>query len=350
HNLALAYALNNSTDSALSVIKRTITYNANYPFEKEHAFQALKKSNHYSELIQLSDSLNSNFSSSEVEVIATKNTLHAEDIAVINNRVFISDVHRGQLIQIESDGEISVLANLSSSLMALVVDHQNNLWITTSMIPQYNEYDSTRESQTFIYQYDIKGGNIKEKIPLEGQHVLGAGCIDQSGNVYFTDSQKPIIYKLNTSNNIIEVFMPLDDAFNLQGITYHESDNSLYVADYIKGIAKISLEDNTIHWLIPEEFLLKGIDGLSSVQNGLIAIQNGSAQKRLLFVMIDDEGVAQVDIVDNNLNYAGEPTNGKVIEGKYYYIANSPWPLYEKDGKANPNNWEALEIRSWKVR
>lgn len=347
NNLAIGYALNGKTDSAIMAIKRNITYNANYPFSQEPSFEKLRTSANYSDLSLLANSLEKTFSMSRVYLKAKTKALHIEDISIIDNKIYATDVNGGKLIRIDPDGSIHELQDLSSSVMAIVAESDDKLWIATSMMPQFKDYDSTLHYETAIYKYDITKSKIVKKIDMDGEHVLGAGCTGRNGNIYFTDSTEPVIYRLNTTDNKIDHFLTLEDAHNLQGITYDLSNDVLYVADYIKGIVKIDLKDNTKHWFNSNDFLLKGIDGLMKVNEGLIAIQNGSAQKRVIFLTWSDVDNVIVKIIDNNLEYGGEPTNGKVMDGRLYYIANSPWPFYDDGSKALQDKWESLEIRVW---
>ena len=348
HNLAVGYALNNKPDSAFSIIKRNISYRADYPFKEEPSFETLKKSDAYGSLQLLADSLARSFSTSDVHHKIDLTTIHAEDLVILGSDIFLTDVNGGKLVKINKKGQLQELAQLSASVMAVVADNEDNLWITTSMMPQYKNYDSTRHYETKVHLYDQKQKKITHEITLKGEHVLGAGCADANGDIYFTDSTKPKIYKLDPVSYKLEEFMLLDDAFNLQGITYDISDNIIYVADYIKGIVKIDLKSGTKRWLNSNDFLLKGIDGLIKMNNGLVAIQNGSAEKRLLFLELNNQGISNIQLIDNNMKYVGEPTNGKATGNTLFYIANSPWPLYDDQYKAIMSKWEPLEIRKWR--
>lgn len=349
HNLALGYALTDKNDNAISTIRRSISYNANYPFKEEPHFNHLKKWDGYDQLQIFADSLKQKISSSEVYSKTVLDKIHPEDFAIINNEVFLADVNGGKLIKINSQGVAVTLADLLSSVMAIVPDENHRLWVTTSMMPQYKAYDSTQLNATKIYHYDIMEKKVVKEIKLEGEHVLGAGCTDINGNIYFTDSTTPKIYYFNKAKGDIEEFMELKSAFNLQGITYDESNHTLFVADYIKGIVKVDLNTRSEKWLRSDGFLLKGIDGLVKVDKGLVAIQNGSSPRRLLYLETNGEDIVLAKIIDNNLGYEAEPTNGKYINGVFYYIANSPWPLYDKNSKAIYSKWSPLEIRAWNV-
>lgn len=350
HNLALGYILNNELDSGLRVINRNITYNAEYLTNKEPIFDQLSSLKPYNALLNFADSLSKTFVTSKSYVRIEEQKIHAEDLTKVGSNIFLTDIREGNVVIVDKNNESTSLIKLQSSGMAILSDTDNNLWVTSSMIPQYINYDSSKHQEAILYKISIKNRQISQQIKLEGQHILGSACMDNSGAIYFTDSVVPKIYQLNKGQNQLTVFMEFDDAFNLQGITYDSINNHIYVADYIKGIVRINPATKTTKWLTSSDFLLKGIDGLMKSPDGLIAIQNGSNPKRVIELHINDNAVYKVRFLDNNISSSGEPTNGKIM-GKYlYYIANSPWPIYDKDNKPLIETWPALEVRQLKLK
>src|SRR5690606_11583744 len=77
---------------------------------------------------------------------------------------------------------------------------------------------------------------------------------------------------------------------------------------------------------------LKGIDGLYFYKNQFIGIQNGTFPNRIIAIDIADDfsNFENVEVLENNMGFGGEPTNGFVRDGCLYYISNSPWPYYDE--------------------
>ena len=152
---------------------------------------------------------------------------------------------------------------------------------------------------------------------------------------------------IDIKNKTVKDTIAIEDAYNLQGVTLNEDATKLYVADYIKGIGIIDLNNPKERvWLRSDNYLLKGIDGLTFVnKTELIAVQNNSLPKRVIKIKHNDAQVLEVELLDNNLPYKGEPTNVISREGHFYYIANSQWPFYDKKYVPINESWQDQVIR-----
>ena len=83
---------------------------------------------------------------------------------------------------------------------------------------------------------------------MDGFHVFGDLVLTKNDVVYISDSNKPILYKIE--NESLTEWLNLEkEAFNLQGITLNDSEDKLFIADYLKGILTISLKDKSNKWM-----------------------------------------------------------------------------------------------------
>ena len=113
-----------------------------------------------------------------------------------------------------------------------------------------------------------------------------------------------------------------------QGIAY--LNDRLYVADYSVGIFRVNLETGQTHLLKGwEGVLLLGIDGLMPYRNGLIAIQNGMAPPRVIFVeLLTPSQIGTVVTIEWSHPDYNDLTLGFVENDTLFYMANSQWPLF----------------------
>lgn len=220
------------------------------------------------------------------------------------------------------------------------------------MFPNYSKYDKEQNNKSFIYKIDAKNGSVITKIEIPEEAVIGSMVLAKNNKIYATNSVSPKIFIIDTNKGILENSLEIKEAFNLQGITLDDTHEYVFIADYIKGIMKLSLTDfSNRKWYESKEYLLKGIDGLNYIDdNTLIAIQNNSNPKKVIKLSIDSNKITKVEILDNALPHKGEPTNGKFYKKMgYLYISNSQWPFYDKKNTPLIEQWEPQRIRIFKT-
>ena len=138
----------------------------------------------------------------------------------------------------------------------------------------------------------------------------------------------------------------------LLGLTLNEDESILYFADYIKGIYKVNVETDDVDPVFaPPTSLLKGIDGLYHYNTSLIAIHNGVKPYRVMQYFLDEAGenIIMERVINRGGDSLGEPTNGQVKDGYFYYLANSPWQAYDKYMNLDPTKVRPIEIRRIKL-
>jgi hypothetical protein len=88
----------------------------------------------------------------------------------------------------------------------------------------------------------------------------------------------------------------------------------------------------------PDNVPLLGIDGLAAYGNSLIVTQNGIRPHRVTRLTLDPAGerVVKGEILEMNDPRFSEPTLGMVVGDAYYFVANSQWGMFDKDGVLAP--------------
>ena len=122
---------------------------------------------------------------------------------------------------------------------------------------------------------------------------------------------------------------------SLQGPAVARDGRSLYVADYIRGIARVEASSGAVKWLThPRTVAVSGIDGLALAGEKLIAVQNGLAPHRVIELTLDaaGDGVAAARVLAQDTAAIREPTHGVVRGGEFHFIANSGWDSFDDAG------------------
>ena len=121
-----------------------------------------------------------------------------------------------------------------------------------------------------------------------------------------------------------------------QGPSVSPDGRSLYVADYIRGLARVDLASRSVTWLKhAREIALSGIDGLTFVkQNRLVVVQNGVWPNRVMSLTLTDDGaaVSSASVLAQDTAAIREPTHGLLRGDAFLFIANSGWDGFGEDG------------------
>jgi hypothetical protein len=159
--------------------------------------------------------------------------------------------------------------------------------------------------------------------------------LNQEGIPFISDSKNNIIFTIDENDSILKEFYSSKEFWSIQGVAFSENNQTLFIADYIKGLFALSMKTKNLQQISSAvDVSLKGIDGLTYYNHSLIAIQNGVIPKRVTRYFLDknERRIERFEIIDRNHPAFNEPTSGTLVGNKFYYVANSQWNGY-KDGK-----------------
>ena len=211
------------------------------------------------------------------------------------------------------------------------------LWATFAGIPQMQGFTRSDSTIAALVRVRIADGAIERRwnlAPAPLGHVLGDLAVGPLGDVFVTDSNDPVLYRLRPGADSLEkITSPLFRS--LQGMAPLPNGKIVYVADYAHGLLRVDLETNEITRLAdaPGSTAI-GCDGIAWDGAAVVAVQNGVAPARVMRFVIDDAGrrIARAEVLDQNIAIADEPTIGAVVAGEFVYVANSQWEKYTDDG------------------
>ena len=225
------------------------------------------------------------------------------------------------------------------AILAVRVDSTRGvLWATTSGIPQQGNFVPADTAIAAILRIRIADGTVERRwdLPVSpGGHVLGDIAIGPLGDIYVSNSQHPMFYRLTPgADTLVPLRHPLFRS--LQGIAPTADPNVLYVADYSHGILRLNVATGEVMRVddAPQSTSL-GIDGLTWHRSALIAIQNGAAPARVMRYTLNAAGTrfTRAEVLDRNNAVADEPTIGTMAGDEFVYVANSQWEKHDAAGK-----------------
>jgi len=162
-------------------------------------------------------------------------------------------------------------------------------------------------------------------------HNFNDLTLDRNGDVFFSDAASGEIDVVRAGSAQPEPFIAKGTFVSPQGLVLDRATNSLYVADYARGLARVDLEKRQVTFFEPDGATLVGIDGL--VQAGrqlLLAVQNGIAPARVVAFQLSPDGlrIEARRVLERAHPEHAEPTLGVLIGDSFYYVANAQWDAF----------------------
>ena len=261
----------------------------------------------------------------------TENELYPEGIAYSHKTktFFVSSLHYGKIGKVDWKGKYTDFIDdldIVSSIGISLDEKRNLLYVAISdpgvsvkmiganvmKLAKLAAYDATTGKRKFITDLGILnktgGGNFANDM-----------AVDNSGNIYVTNSASPIIYSVNQTGTA-SVFVTSDEwkkeGFNLNGIVCNQKDNYLIAAQSNTGeLYKVDIKTKAITKIKVQTVI--GADGMIFHKNELIVISN-KTQKVFKLTSTDNWATAKTEAeVDTPLTF---PTTGTRVDGKYYVL------------------------------
>lgn len=357
YNLSIAYLKNDYQYQALRTLERVVWMNTNYPFDTDTTFNSINQQDAFKSLVALKEKLITPFRRSEVFTkIDQKSITHAEGMTYHqkSGSFFLGDVRDRKIVRISADGTVSDFANGPDllSIMGMDVDEKKDLlWVCSTPMPEMQKREGeSAEQNARLLAFDIKTGRLVHSGVAKSKEALfGDLIVADNGDVYTTSSSAShaTIYKFDSKGGELELFREFGDLVSLQGLTFDEKEENLFFSDYREGLFKLNLESGTrIKLMNYTRQSLKGVDGLYMHNGQLIAIHNGLKPYQLTAYQLnaDQTAISYFEHLDRALPEMGEPTLGTLVGNTLYYIANSPWPYYDRERNLDPEKLQSTII------
>ncbi len=259
-----------------------------------------------------------------------------ESLAADGDRLFIGAVARPGVMVRSADGTLRDFAAAPLlGVLGLAVDARaQRLWVATAGLPQVAGLAAADRGRAELVALDLARGAALARYPLP--EPPGDVAVLADGAVLVSGASSGAVYRLDRGAAALRA-LPLGITLrSAQGIDAAADGRSAYVADYRSGIYRIDAQGRAT--LVAGTAPLRGIDGLTRIGDRLYAIINGSSPARVVRMTLADDGnaVGDVTIVDAARPGLNEPTNGTAVSGQLWYIVNSGWPQFGRDGAFTP--------------
>lgn len=344
YNLAFSQVLNDKHDAALRTLEKLLEQRVDFGVADIEAFAPLKSLPQWPAYAARVASLLEPVG--ELDVIATHDVpdFIPEGIAVVGDSVYLGSIRHGTIVRL--NGESDIIADAGDAPHWSVFGMRvagNRLWYVSSAIDEFAALTADDRGKNGLFAIDLDTGRVvvRSMLPSTGRkQVLGDLVLVDADTLLLADQADGIVYRYSIAAGEFSEFVPRGAIGSPQGLVVDRSGEHVYVADYIGGLFRVSLDDGSVRRVSsPESISLYGIDGLYRHGERLIAIQNGLRPNRVVSLELADDGlrVSGADILAMNLAEFDEPNLGQVVGSRFVFIANSHWNRFDADGNLPPD-------------
>ncbi len=272
--------------------------------------------------------------------------LIAEDIVydAARKRYLVSSVRKKTILSVHADGSVAPFISEGApgflGMFALALDSaRGHVWATTVAMTHVEGFTKGDSAEAAVLRFDLASGLLQARYAIP-QAALGAVpgdvTLSPDGDLYVSDSRSGIVHVIRSGSASPEVLVPEGTFMSPQGLALSEDRRSLFIADYIRGLAEVNLATKVVRWVHSQvPAALSGIDGLYFVGPAeLIAVQNGLLPNRILSLTVDrDRGAVTASrVLAQDTATIRDPTHGVLVGGEFHFIGNSGWDDFDGDG------------------
>jgi sugar lactone lactonase YvrE len=330
YNLAASEAMLGNRDAALAALRDWSAMGLIYDVAADADFTFLRDTPGFQQILGRVAQSKVPIGRATVAFKVPARDLLPEDIAYDpkTRRFFISSVRKGVIVT--ADGH--EFARAPWPVLALRVEPARRLlWASTGYIPHGESVQESDKDKTALLAFDLDSGAQKQRIESPFPGLLGDMTISRGGDLYVSEGIHGAILRLKAGAATLERLDAEGDFPSPQTPALSADEKTLYVPDYLRGIAAIHLDTRKVDWLQPAPGVaLSGIDGLYVHGTSFLAVQNGTTPPRLIRFSLN---LRQQEILEANTPRLGEPTHGTFVGDDFYFLANSGWNEYDQNGK-----------------
>lgn len=344
YNLACAHALNGDAPTAVAILGRLTTMGVATDAAQDPDFDFIRSTPEFKAALDRAKTLESRVGSSDVAFRLSENDLITEGVAYDpkSRSFFVSSVRKRKVVRRAADGQLSDFTKPADGLLSavgLAVDaERRRLWVTTQGFPQMEGFQKEDKGRSFLMEYDLDAGRLRHRIaPPAGveRAELSDVAVSGSGDVFVANPVTGRVYVLRSGEAELRILTDAGPIGSAQGLAPSPDGRFLFVADYAQGIVRVDTATGVALLLpVPTDSAVTGIDGLALHGSDLIGVQNGVRPNRVIRLRLDAgfDAITAVETLVRNHPDFDEPTLGTLVDGAFYYVANSQYAKVRDDG------------------
>ncbi len=339
-NLSLAEVLDEDLDAAFATLRRLARMDIYFDVASIPQFRPLLGSPEWASFQQTVARLREPVGVYSVAYSVNIDDFVPEGIAIGDaGELYLGSIRQGIVIRV-GDGVDTLSVGEQNGFwsvfgMRLV---GNELWFASASVPQYLYADSENAGRSGLFRLDLDSNEITRRavVPHEGEEQLLGDLVVDGDSIYATDSATGRVYHYSIEGDEFTVVVDKGVFGSPQGLVLDSTGEHLYVADYTGGLFRVRLDDGeAVRVEMPEDVSDYGIDGLYLDGHMMVFIQNGIQPHRVYAIELNVDGLTSAggDLIAMNLPEFDEPTLGTIVDGSFYWIANSHWNRFDANNE-----------------
>src|ERR1039458_4553694 len=173
-----------------------------------------------------------------------------EDIAYDGKtrRFLIGSVTKCKIVT--ADGR--VFAKSDWPVMALRVDARRRiLWAATGWLAHCQQCDAADRDKSALLAFHLDSGALLKRVDSPVKGLLGDMTISRAGDLYVSEGSYGAVLRLKRDSSTLERLDAPGEFRSPQTPALSSDERTLYVPDYVRGIAAMDLKARTVRWLQP---------------------------------------------------------------------------------------------------
>jgi sugar lactone lactonase YvrE len=334
HKLAGADAMLGDSQAALAELRKLAGMGLVYDFAADMDFSSLRGTSGFAAILKRIDENKRPVSHSSLAFALEEPDLIPEDLAydAKTQRFFVSSVRKSKVIAVDKAASSREFAKADWPVLALRIDSGRRiLWAATGWLPHCEGCPAADKDKTALLAFDLDSGALKQRIESPVPGLLGDMTIGRAGEIYVSEGIHGTVLRLRPGAKKLERLDVPGEFPSPQTPALSTDEKTLYVPDYARGIAAITLSTGAVAWLQPaNDIALSGIDGLYIYRDSFLAVQNGTTPPRIVRFSLD---LRHQEVLESNAPELGDPTHGTLVGDTFYFLANTGWGEYDDAGK-----------------
>ncbi|HTS80415.1 MAG TPA: hypothetical protein VMH40_07445 [Myxococcaceae bacterium] len=268
-----------------------------------------------------------------------------EDLAVDRRggTAFVSSVRTGEVWR-RVDGSWRRWAHpapAGQGALALGLDAGRRvLHVGVGAIAQAAGFRKADEGQSALVTLGLEDGReLARHVPPEpGPHLLSDLTVGPDGTVLVSDALAGTVYRLAPGQGALQPLFPPHTFLSPQTPALGDDGRSLYLPDHALGLFVVPLAGGTPEPVSgPEDLVTGGIDGLAPAPGGLVAVQNGIVENRIVRLWLSPDGrrITRWEVLSRGPGL-GEPTHVVRTAEGVVALVDSGWNRFGDDGAPRP--------------
>lgn len=352
-NLAYAQSLNGDHADALRILQDLVAAGVDYGVAEIEELADLQALPDWPEYAAAVAELNEPVGEASVAFRFGAGDFVPEGIVADGNSVLIGSIRHGYIERLGPQPATLTepLEGGHWSVFGMRMGPDGGLWYASAAVPQFAAVNEINLGLTGLFRLDLESGETTVQAVLpktDTEQVLGDLIFADEDTIYTTESLTGALFRYSLADNEFTQVIEPGTLRSMQGLVLDASGDYLYVADYVGGLFRVSLDDFSTQRVSASDGInLFGIDGLYRHGNRLVATQNGIRPNRVVAFDLGDDGVSITAeaVLARNLPQFDEPTLGTIVGDEFLFVANSHWNRFDREGNLPPDLEGPLILR-----